>query len=66
MDFRVPDMSCGHCIATIEKAITSADPKASVTCDLDARRVRIESSLSGDQQASAIRSAGYEAQPTPA
>ena len=33
--FKVPDMSCGHCTATIEKAIKAIDPTASVTCGND-------------------------------
>lgn len=43
--FLVPDMSCGHCTAAIEKAVTAADPAAKLSIDLDARRVEITSQL---------------------
>lgn len=59
--FHVPDMSCGHCTAAIEKAIRAADPAAGVSCDLDARIVEVESTLSEAAVSDAIRDAGYEA-----
>jgi len=58
--FSVPDMSCGHCSATIEQAIRSADPAADVTFDLQSRIVSVTSGLAADTLANAIRSAGYE------
>ena len=66
MEFKVPDMSCGHCTAAIETSVKSADPAASVDCDLGERRVRIESTLSAEQVGAAIRDAGYDAQPVSA
>ncbi|MDA3858588.1 MAG: heavy-metal-associated domain-containing protein [Roseovarius sp.] len=45
-NFRVPDMSCGHCTGAIEKAIKAIDPTAKVSCDLDAYNVEVESFLS--------------------
>lgn len=58
--FNVPDMSCGHCTAAIEKAITAADPAAKVSCDLDTRTVAVESTLGEPALSDAIRDAGYE------
>lgn len=66
MEFTVPDMSCGHCTAAIEKSVKAADPAASVTCDLTDRRVKIDSALSPDQLAAAIKDAGYDAAPVAA
>lgn len=60
MDFKVPDMSCGHCTSAIETSIKSVDPAAQVACDLDTRTVRIDSALSADQLSAAIKEAGYE------
>ena len=34
LKWKVPDMSCGHCAATIEKAARSVDPAAEVDVDL--------------------------------
>ena len=33
MKFHVPDMSCGHCVATIEKALKAEDPTATLRTD---------------------------------
>lgn len=60
MDFKVPDMSCGHCTSAIEKSVKSADPAAQIACDLDTRTVRIDSALSADQLSAAIKDAGHE------
>ena len=57
--FKVPDMSCGHCTATIEKAINAIDPRASVTCDTGTRQVDVESILNERALTEAIRNAGY-------
>lgn len=62
MEFLVPEMSCGHCTAAIEKTIKQADPAATVVFDLPARRVQVESSLSNADLINAISEAGYETQ----
>ena len=36
MRLSVPDMSCGHCKAAVERAIAEKDATASVTVDLSA------------------------------
>ncbi len=59
--FTVPDMSCGHCTAAIEKAIRQADAEARVTCDLADHSVSIDSTLPPEALRSAISDAGYEA-----
>lgn len=56
----VPDMSCGHCTAAIEKAITAIDPTARVSCDLETRTVDVQSALSERALSEAIREAGYD------
>ncbi len=60
MKFSVPEMSCGHCTAAIEKSVKAADPAAEVACDLGSREVSIGSSLSGDALQAAIKEAGYD------
>lgn len=62
MRFSVPDMSCGHCTAAIERAVSAAAPGAAVTCDLGDRTVRVEGA-SGPEVLAALREAGYEATP---
>ena len=34
MKLHIPDMSCGHCVATIDKAVKATDPSAIVRPDL--------------------------------
>ncbi len=60
--FSVPDMNCGHCTASIEKAIVTIDPHATVTCDLTARTVEVDSALDESALKAAIHDAGYGSQ----
>lgn len=62
----VPDMSCGHCTATIEKAIKAIDPTAKVSCDLGTHNVEVESILTERALSEAVRSAGYVVKTPPA
>ena len=58
-NFTVPDMSCGHCTAAIEKAIKAIDPSATVVCVHATKSVSVESNLSEPAVSEAIRSAGF-------
>lgn len=60
MEFSVPKMSCGHCTAAIEKAVRNIDPVANVECDLETRRVTVDTSLSRADVGAAIKQAGYD------
>ena len=58
--FEVNDMSCGHCVSAITKAVAFVDPGAKVQVDLVSHRVQIEPTAStvavlGD----AIKTAGF-------
>ena len=58
--FEVNDMTCGHCVSTISKAVASVDDGARIQIDLPAHRVQIEPAAATAQQLSdAIRDAGY-------
>ncbi|WP_377513400.1 heavy-metal-associated domain-containing protein [Octadecabacter sp. R77987] len=59
MEFKVPEMSCGHCTSAIEKAVKGSDETATLACDLEARRVSVQSRLSVETVASLIKGAGY-------
>jgi copper chaperone len=62
--FEVNDMTCGHCVGTIEAALKAADPAARVRIDLTRHRVEIEPGRAGvDELAAVIREAGYSPQP---
>lgn len=58
--FEVKDMTCGHCVSVITRAVHNADQGARVDIDLSAHRVRIEPVESTVQQLqAAIVEAGY-------
>lgn len=59
----VPDMSCNHCVATIEKALNSLDPAAEVKCDLSDRTVAVTAAVPVENVLKALSDAGYEARP---
>jgi copper chaperone len=57
----VPEMSCGHCKAAIEKAVAGVDADARVSVDLENRTVSIESSIADAALIDALKAGGYEA-----
>ena len=58
-NFTVSDMTCGHCASTIERAVKGTDPGASVTIDIPARKVQVETVRPAPDIAEAIKLAGY-------
>jgi len=58
--FEVNDMSCGHCVGAITKAVQALDPGATLQIDLATHRVEIEPAASSAQALrDAIEEAGY-------
>ncbi|MBU1306420.1 MAG: heavy-metal-associated domain-containing protein [Alphaproteobacteria bacterium] len=57
--FQVKDMTCGHCVATVEKAIKSVDGRAQVDINLQTSAVNIQSDIEPTRFAEAIAEAGY-------
>lgn len=57
----VPDMSCGHCKSTVEKALLAVDGVAGASVDLEAKTVAVEhaDSVSEDALRDAVTEAGY-------
>lgn len=65
--FRVDDMTCGHCVSTITKAIKAADKDAKVTIDLAQHLVMVEPTEADAQELKdAIAEAGYTPVPVQA
>lgn len=62
IEFRIPDMTCGHCASTITKAVKALDAGARVEIALEEHRVRVESSAAKEALARAIAEAGYTPQ----
>ncbi len=65
IQFQVNDMTCGHCAATITKAVKALDEGARVDIDIAAHRVQIDSASARDALEQAIRTAGYTPQALP-
>lgn len=59
MEFKVEDMTCGHCVMSVTKAVKAAEPAAKVDIDLGTKRVRVEGTEARDKVEAAIRDAGY-------
>lgn len=58
--FEVKDMTCGHCVSTITKALKAIDKDAKVQIDLAAHRVQVEPvSADAEELAQALTEAGY-------
>jgi copper chaperone len=65
--FRVDDMTCGHCVSTITKAIKATDKDAKVTIDLAQHLVMVEPTEADAQELhDAITEAGYTPVPVQA
>jgi copper chaperone len=58
--FEVKDMTCGHCVSTITKAVRAVDKEATVRIELQSHQVQIEpTEADADELRDAIQEAGY-------
>ena len=65
--FEVNDMTCGHCVSTITKALKATVKEAKVQIDLATHRVQVEPvSADAEELAEAIKDAGYTPVPVTA
>ena len=60
LTLKVPEMTCGHCAQTVEKAVKSIDPNAHVKVDLGQKIVTVESTAQDQNISEVVRSAGYD------
>jgi copper chaperone CopZ len=60
LQFDVPDMDCNSCVESITKAVHKIDPDASVSADLDSKRVVIGGEGEPHVFIKAIQDAGFE------
>lgn len=63
MKFSVPDMSCGHCTAAIEKSLKAKDANAMIDFTLESRQIVVTSALDQAAILEALKDAGYAANP---
>lgn len=62
LEFTVQDMTCGHCVATITKAVQQLDAGARVDADVQSHLVRVAGAADPQAVEDAIRAAGYTPQ----
>lgn len=64
LTFDVQDMSCGHCVASITKAVQALDPQAKVEVDLARHRVQVQPAQADAAAVrAAIAAAGFTPEP---
>nr|WP_314629865.1 heavy-metal-associated domain-containing protein [uncultured Janthinobacterium sp.] len=56
---QVENMSCGHCVGSVTKAVQGIDAAAQVQIDLASKSVKVESSAELGAISAAIVEAGY-------
>lgn len=59
IELKVPDMTCGHCVGTITKAVKELDASARIEVSLPEHRVRVDSKASKEDLLRTIADAGY-------
>ena len=58
----VPDMSCGHCKASVEAALSALSDAGTITVDLPARRVVLSGDAAPQGVLAALDAVGFPAQ----
>jgi copper chaperone len=56
---QVEEMSCGHCVASVTRAVKAVDAQASVEVDLASRQVKVQSGAPLEAVKAAIADAGF-------
>ncbi len=59
--FSIPDMSCGHCKATVEAALAAVPGTRDIKVDLTTRQVTVAGSADATAMVAALDAAGYPA-----
>ena len=60
-ELNVQNMTCGHCVSAVTRAVNSIDPQASVQVDLQSGRVRVDGTSPARDLVKALDDAGYPA-----
>lgn len=61
MKFHIADMTCGHCVSMVTKAILAADTDAKVEVNLTDKTLQLSSDLSPAEVIDVLTAAGYSA-----
>lgn len=60
-ELSIPDMTCGHCKATVEAALSKVPGAGLVTVDLGTRTATVSGDVALDALCAALDKAGYPA-----
>ena len=62
--YKIDGMTCAHCVRAVTDAITSADPAATVTVDLERGEARVSGGTAAPERiVRAVTDEGYTAAP---
>ena len=61
-EFKVNNMTCGHCVGVVTEAVKTLDPQAKVSVELPMKRVQVVSKRSREDIINALGEAGYPAE----
>jgi len=59
IQFKLPDMTCGHCEKTVRATVAQVDADAKVTVNLATHQVSIDGKADRETLARALTEAGY-------
>ena len=63
MKISIPEMSCGHCKASITTAISKLDSSAKLTFDMESRQVDIATDKPFSDVQTALTAVGFDSAP---
>lgn len=58
-EFKVPNMTCGHCASTINLALKLVDPDCENVVDIPGRRIEVNSQEDRQNLMAALVDSGY-------
>ncbi|MDW4551081.1 heavy-metal-associated domain-containing protein [Defluviimonas sp. D31] len=61
MKFLIPDMSCGHCKAVVERTIIDLDSNADVVVDVAGKTAVVKTTSAPEAILTALKAEGYPA-----
>lgn len=61
--YTIENMTCGHCVATVTKAVQGVDANAIVRADVAGRSLEIDTGATSEIVSAAIAAAGYRVTP---
>ncbi|MDI1363852.1 MAG: heavy-metal-associated domain-containing protein [bacterium] len=61
--YTIENMTCGHCVATVTKAVHGIDADAVVRADVAGRCLEIDTGATSEAVSAAVAAAGYRVTP---